>query len=76
MLAIRNLADKVAQHLFANLGSFVLDRTVQSFISADGRRLHGPWAIPAVKKFARRDKSAGGKAAKLTDLEHRLSSVQ
>lgn len=35
---IRHLVDKVAQHVFADLVTFILDRTVQSFIDADEKR--------------------------------------
>jgi hypothetical protein len=37
---IRHLVDKVAQHVFADLGTLMLDRTVQSFIDADEKRFH------------------------------------
>ena len=41
MPAIRHLADKVAQNVFADLGTYMLDRTVKSFINADEKRLQG-----------------------------------
>lgn len=34
MLAIRHLADRVAQYVFADLGTFMLDRAVKSISRA------------------------------------------
>ena len=45
---IRHLVDKVAQHVFADLGTLMLDRTVQSFIDADEKRLYRTLGHPAV----------------------------
>jgi hypothetical protein len=64
VLVIRNVADKIAQHVFADLGSFMLDRTVQSFIGANEKRLHGALGHPAAKTFARREKRWAEKTAK------------
>jgi hypothetical protein len=47
--AIRHLADKVAQNVFADLGTYMLDRTVKSFINADEKRLQGVLYHPAIK---------------------------
>ena len=73
MLPIRHLVDKVAQHVFADLGTFMLDRTVKSFIDADEKQ--GALGHPAVKTFARHEQCCTEKTAKLTDLEERLTSV-
>jgi hypothetical protein len=69
VLAIRDLVDKVAQHVFADLGTFVLDRTVKSFIDADEKLLQRALGHPAVNTFARREQCWTEKTAKLTDLE-------
>jgi hypothetical protein len=53
VLAIRHLADRVAQHVFADLGTFMLDRTVKSSISAHTRLPQGASDHPAVKTIAR-----------------------
>jgi hypothetical protein len=53
VLAIRRLADKVAQNAFADLGTYMLDRTVKSFIDADEKRLQGVLYHPAIKIVAR-----------------------
>lgn len=53
MPAIRHLADKVAQNVFADLGTYMLDRTVKSFINADEKRLQGVLYHPAIKIVAR-----------------------
>lgn len=73
MQPIRHLVDKVAQHVFADLGTLMLDRTVQSFIDADERRLHGPLGHPAVRHLRAGNSSGLKKTAKLTDLEDWLT---
>jgi hypothetical protein len=75
VLPIRHLADKVAQHVFADLSTFMLDRMVKSFIEADEKLLPGAPGRPAVKIFARREQCWTEKTAKLLDLEERLTSV-
>jgi hypothetical protein len=76
VLPIRHLVDKVGQHVFADLGTFMLDRTVKSFIDADEKLLQRALGHPAVNTLARREQCWRGKTAKLTDLEERLTSVQ
>jgi len=71
VLAIRHLADRVAQHVFADLGTFMLDRTVKSLIAADGTLVRGALCDPAVKTKWR----CAEKATKLVDLEDRPTSL-
>jgi hypothetical protein len=75
VLAIRHLADRLAQHVFADLGTFMLDRTVKSFIGVDEKLLQGALGHPAVKAIARGEQRCAEKVAKLIDLEDRLTSV-
>ena len=63
MLPIRHLVDKVGQHVFADLGTFMLDRTVKSFIDADEKLLRA-LRHPAVNTFARREQCWTEKTAK------------
>jgi hypothetical protein len=74
VLAISHLADRVAQHVFADLGTFMLDRTVKSFISAHKTLPQGALDHPAVKTNARDERRCAEKMAKLIDLENRLTS--
>ena len=71
MLAIRHLADRLAQHVFADVGTFMLDRTVKSLIGADETLVQGASCHPAEKTEPR----CAEKAAKLFDLEDRLTSL-
>jgi hypothetical protein len=73
VLAIRHLADRVAQHVFADLGTFMLDRTVKSFIGGDKKLV--ALGYPAVKTIAHGEQRCVEKAAKLIDSEDRLASV-
>jgi hypothetical protein len=75
VLPIKHLVDIVAQHVFADLGTFMLDRTVKAFIDADEKLLQGAQGHPAAKTFARREQCWTEKTAKLTDFEVRLTSV-
>jgi hypothetical protein len=49
VLAIGHLADRVAQHVFADLGTFMLDRAVKSFIGADEKLVQGALGYPGVE---------------------------
>ena len=75
MLAIRPFADKVAQHVFADLGTSVLDCMVKSFIGGDGERLQRGPIHPAAKAFARIKQRFAQKTAKFIHLEDRLTSA-
>jgi hypothetical protein len=55
VLPIRHLVDNIAQHIFADLGTLMLNRMVKSFIEADEKLLPGAPGHPAVKTFARRE---------------------
>ena len=70
MLAIKHMADTVAQHVFADLGTFMLDRTVKAFIGVDEKLLQG-----ALRNPARGEQRCAEKVAKLIDLEDRLKSM-
>ena len=52
MLTIRDLADRVTQHVFADFGTFLLDRTVMAFTGADERLLFGTPSHPAEEILA------------------------
>ena len=75
MLAIRHLADRVAQHVFADLGTFMLDRTIKAFIAADRARVQGALGYPAVKTIARGERRCAQRVTKPIDLEERPSSL-
>ena len=85
MLAIKHLADRAAQVVFADFGSFMLERTIRSLIDpdesplqeltiADRAEFRHPkhrldWSVVIGHGVDRRC----GKLAKLVDLEARLS---
>ena len=71
MLAIRDLADKVTQYVFADLGTFLLDRTVKSFTDSNERL--GYQSHPAEELIARGEQRWAGKTGKLIQLEIRLA---
>jgi hypothetical protein len=82
VFAIKYLADRAAQVVFADFGTFMLERTVKSIVDPDDCELQES-AIPdrtefrhaAVEKLiVRGDDRRYGKVAKLVDLEMRLSS--
>jgi hypothetical protein len=75
VLAIRHLADRVAQHVFADLGTSVLDCMVKSFIGGDDELLQRGPVHPVAKTFARIKQRYAEKTAKFIDLEDRPSSV-
>jgi hypothetical protein len=71
VLAIRHLADRLAQHVFADVGTFMLDRTVKSLTGADETLVQGASCHP-VEKTERR---CAEKTVKLFDLEDHLTSL-
>jgi hypothetical protein len=76
VLTIRDLADRVTQHVFADFGTFLLDRTVKSFTGADERLLFGAPRQPAEEILAHGEQGWAGKTAKPPHLELRLTSNQ
>ena len=76
MLTIRDLADRVTQHVFADFGTFLLDRTVMAFTGADERLLFGTPSHPAEEILAHGEQGWAGKTAKPLHLELRLTSDQ
>jgi hypothetical protein len=75
VLAIRHLADRVAQHVFADLGTFMLDRTIKAFIGADKTLVQRALGYPAEKTIARGEQRCARRVTKLIDLEDRPSSL-
>jgi len=86
VLAIKHLADRAAQVVFADFGAFMLERTIRSLIDpdedeelvlADRGESHHPTRrldYSVEKLIARGDERRCGKVARLVDLEMRLSS--
>jgi hypothetical protein len=88
VIAIKHLADRAAQVVFADFGSFMLERTVRSLIDPDQGELgelvsanktefhHATRRLDcAVEKVIGHGADRRcGKIAKLVDLEVRLSS--
>jgi hypothetical protein len=86
VLAIKHLADRAAQVVFADFGSFMLERTIRSLIDPDERPLQEltiadkaefrhpthrlDWSVERV--IGHGVDRRCGKLAKLVDLEARL----
>ena len=76
MLAIWDLADRVTQHVFADFGTFLLDRTVKSFTGADESLLQSQPSHAAEEILAGGEQGWAGTTAKRLHLEHRRTADQ
>jgi hypothetical protein len=74
MQTMRNLADRFTQYVFADFGTFVLDRTVKSFTGASDAPLHSTLSHPAEKMLERGEPGWAGERVELAQLEDRLTS--
>jgi len=76
VFTIKHLADVAGQRIFADFGTFMLERTIKTFIQLDDTVVRNDEfeGVSVKKGYAHGCDRRHGKIAKLIDLEIRLGS--